>query len=277
MQPGRVGRHPRELRRLEVGVVPEQATGVVQHLGVVGIRAAQLERDRDGVAVAIEVGIGPLQMQSDQPPQGAVRGRSDGRPARGRPPPPDGARPPTSDIASSAPRFGSAGFSCESATQRRDGVGEFALLEVDQPQPGVDFGPTPAAASAAARTTAARRRSVRRRAPVPLAPTGLPSRRAACRAAAGAAGAASNQGEGDAVPTARQRTLSRMAPAGGHDSAPAQKMTFSPSWLMRPGSRAIHHAEGRRRQAGVDRIELRVIERVERLEPELQLGAADAG
>ena len=71
----RVRRHPREPRRLQVGVVPEQSTRVIQHLGVVGIRAAHLERDRDGVAVAIEVGVGPLQMQSDQPTEGAVPGR----------------------------------------------------------------------------------------------------------------------------------------------------------------------------------------------------------
>ena len=140
VQPRRVGRHPCQLRRLEVGVVPEQSTRVVQHLGVVGIRAAQLERDGDGVAVAIEVGIGPLQVQSDQPPQGTVPGRlTEGllEPGHRFLMAPDlGQRHRQQGVHVRETRL-----QCEGATQRRHGVCELPLLEVNQPEPRVHFRP----------------------------------------------------------------------------------------------------------------------------------------
>ena len=51
-------------------------------------------------------------------------------------------------------------------------------------------------------------------------------------------------------------------------------MNFNPNWLMRPGRADVTTPKFVRRQIRRHAVELRVVQRVERLEPELQPRAA---
>ena len=85
-----------------------------------------------------------------------------------------------------------------------------------------------------------------------------------------------------AHPTQRAACEGRQPfPDAGPSASPlrtrvAQNRNFNPSWLMRPGLGRSDHAEPRRGHVRVGRVELRVVERVERLEPELQPHAPSA-
>ena len=72
MEPHRVGGDLREFDHLEIGVVPEQTSAVVEHLRIVWVAPAHLERDRYRVAVASERCVGPLQVQANHPAQGGI-------------------------------------------------------------------------------------------------------------------------------------------------------------------------------------------------------------
>ena len=48
----------------EIRVVPEQSARVVEHLRIVRIEPAQLERNGDRIAIASEVGVAPLQVET---------------------------------------------------------------------------------------------------------------------------------------------------------------------------------------------------------------------
>ena len=130
---------------------------MVQHFGIVRVELAQLERHRDGILIAIEVGVGALQVET-----GHTAERRIGRllvEAFSSPGSASSWRPISErDIARRASTFGQRRLQLQGPSERRNGLGEPALLEVDQSKPRVDFGDswlqlaqscrTPAAASA---------------------------------------------------------------------------------------------------------------------------------
>ncbi len=72
MQPHGVRRDAREPDHLQIRVVPEQSSGVVEHFRIVWIAPAQLESDGHGAAVASEIRVGPLQVKADHATEGSV-------------------------------------------------------------------------------------------------------------------------------------------------------------------------------------------------------------
>ena len=69
MHPYRIRRDTLQLHRLQIGVVREQPTGVVQHLRIIGIPAGQFQGDAHGVRVAPEAHVRALQVKADEPHQ----------------------------------------------------------------------------------------------------------------------------------------------------------------------------------------------------------------
>jgi hypothetical protein len=74
VHPGRVGRYLRELHGLQVGEVREEAAAVVQDLGIVRVRPAQLESHLHRFVVLLQAGVGTLEVEPAKPPERGVGG-----------------------------------------------------------------------------------------------------------------------------------------------------------------------------------------------------------
>ena len=72
VHPDRRGRHLGEPHRHQVGVVREEAPGVVQDLRVVLVEARQLQRHLHRLVVLAEPRVGPLQLEAGRAPERRV-------------------------------------------------------------------------------------------------------------------------------------------------------------------------------------------------------------